>query len=70
MIVYEIQPQFSADQFQPQNLWDHITQIVKGLPRLCNQAKMAIKRAQQSIKNAYLVKSIKQIFKIGDQVTM
>src|SRR6266540_3354084 len=45
-------------------------QIVEGLPRLRDRAKMAIKRAQQSMKNAYPVKSIKQMFKIGDQVTM
>src|SRR6266540_1227662 len=45
-------------------------QIVKGLPRLHDRAKMAIKRAQQSMKNAYPIKSTKQIFKIGDQVTM
>jgi len=70
MIVYGIQPQFPADQFQPQNLWDRMMQIVKGLPRLRDRAKLAIKRAQQSMKNAYLVKSTKQKFKIGDQVTM
>ena len=70
MIVYGIQPQFSADQFQPQNLWDCMMQIVKGLLRLHDRAKMTIKRAQQSMKNAYFVKSIKQTFKIGDQVTM
>ncbi len=70
MIVYEIQPQFLADQFQPQNLWDRMMQIVKGLPRLRDRAKMAIKKAQQSMRNAYPVKSIKQTFKIGDQVTM
>jgi len=70
MIVYGIQPQFSADQFQPQNLWNHMTQIVKGLLKLCDHAKIAIKRTQQSIKNAYSVKSTKQMFKIGDQVTI
>ncbi len=59
MIVYEIQPQFSADQFQSHNLWDRMMQIVKGLPRLCDRAKMAIKRVQQSMKNAYPVKSTK-----------
>ncbi len=31
---------------------------------------MAIKKAQQSMKNAYPVKSTKQVFKIRDQVTM
>src|SRR6266540_1719465 len=46
MIVYGLQPQFPADQFQSQNLWDHMMQIVKGLPRLHDHAKMAIKRAQ------------------------
>src|SRR6266542_6902866 len=45
-------------------------QIVEGLPRLRDRAKMMIKRAQQSIKNAYPVKSTKQTFKIGGQVTM
>ena len=45
-------------------------QIVKGLPRLRDQAKIAIKRAQQSMKNTYPMKSTKQTFKIGDQVTM
>ncbi len=45
MIVYGIQSQFPADQFQPQNLWDRMTQIVEGLPRLRDRAKMAIKRA-------------------------
>src|SRR6266542_7172559 len=45
-------------------------QIVEGLPRLHDRAKMAIKRAQQSMKNAYPVKFTKQSFKIGDQVTM
>src|SRR6266498_5029674 len=45
-------------------------QIVKELPRLRDRAKMAIERAQQSMKNAYPVKSTKQKFKIGDQVTM
>jgi len=45
-------------------------QIVEGLPRLRDRAKMAIKKAQQSIKNAYPVKSTKQMFKIEDQVTM
>ena len=70
MIVYGIQPQFPADQFQPQNLWDRMMQIVEGLPRLRDRAKMAIKRAQQSMKNAYPVKFTKQSFKIGDQVTM
>ena len=44
MIVYGIQPQFPADQFQPQNLWDHMMQIVERLPRLCDRAKVAIKR--------------------------
>ena len=34
MIVYEIQSQFLADQFQPQNLWDRMMQIVEGLLRL------------------------------------
>ncbi len=70
MIIYEIQPQLPADQFQLQNLWDCMMQIVKGLPRLCERAKIAIKRAQQSIKNAYSVKFTKQTFKIGNQVTM
>ena len=70
MIVYGIQPQFPADQFQPQNLWDRMMQIVEGLPRLRDRAKLAIKKAQQSMKNAYPVKFIKQKFKIGDQVTM
>ncbi len=45
MIVYEIQLQFPADQFQPQNLWDRMMQIVEGLPRLHDRAKMAIERA-------------------------
>jgi len=45
-------------------------QIVEGLLRLRDRAKLAIKRAQQSMKNAYPVKSTKQSFKIGDQVTM
>ncbi len=45
MIVYGIQPQFPADQFQPQNLWDRMMQIVEGLPRLRDRAKMAIKKA-------------------------
>ncbi len=45
MIVYRIQSQFPADQIQPQNLWDRMTQIMKGLPRLRDRAKMAIKRA-------------------------
>jgi len=70
MIVYGIQPQFPADYFQPQNLWDRMMQIVEGLSRLHDRAKIAIKRAQQSMKNAYSVKSTKQRFKIGDQVTM
>ncbi len=70
MIVYEIQPQFPANQFQPQNLWDCMMQIVKGLPRLRDCAKMAIKRAQQSMKSTYLIKSTKQIFKISDQIIM
>src|SRR6266498_2812333 len=70
MIVYGIQPQFPADQFQPQNLWDRMMQIVEGLPRLRDRAKMAIKKAQQSMKNAYPVKFTKQSFKIEDQVTM
>src|SRR6266540_4226941 len=70
MIVYGIQPQFPVDQFQSQNLWDRMMQIVKGLPKLCDRAKMAIKRAQQSMKNTYPVKSTKQKFKIRDQVTM
>ncbi len=70
MIVYEIQLQLPADQFQPQNLWDRMMQIVERLLRLCDRAKMVIKRAQQSIKNAYAVKSTKQTFKIGDQVTI
>ena len=66
MIIYEIQPQFPADQFQPQNLWDCMMQIVKGLPRLCDRAKIAIKRTQQSMKNAYPMKTTKQTFKIED----
>src|SRR6266542_4613273 len=45
-------------------------QIVEGLPRLRDRTKMAIKRAQQSMKNAYPVKSTKQTFKMEDQVTM
>jgi len=45
-------------------------QIVKGLLRLHDRAKMVIKRAQQLIKDVYLMKSIKQIFKIGDQIIM
>ena len=45
-------------------------QIVKGLLRLRDRTKMAIKRAQQSMKNAYPVKSTKQTFKMEDQVTM
>src|SRR6266542_5377191 len=45
-------------------------QIVEGLPKLRDHAKMAIKRAQQSMKNAYPVKSTKQTFKIEDQVIM
>ena len=53
MIVYGIQLQFPADQFQPQNLWNRMMQIMEGLPRLHDHAKMAIKRAQQSMKNAY-----------------
>src|SRR6266540_2987465 len=62
MIVYGIQPQFSADQFQSHNLWDRMMQIVEGLPRLRDRAKMAIKRAQQSMQNAYPVKFTKQNF--------
>ncbi len=45
-------------------------QIVKGLPKLRDHAKMAIKQVQQSMKDAYPVKSTKQIFKMRDQVTM
>ena len=45
MIVYEIQSQFPADHLQPQNLWDHMMQIVEGLSRLHDRAKMAMKRA-------------------------
>ncbi len=45
MIVYRIQPQFPTDQFQSQDLWDRMMQIVEGLLRLRDQAKMAIKRA-------------------------
>ncbi len=41
-------------------------QIVKELSRLLDHAKMAIKWVQQSIKNAYPVKSTKQMFKIED----
>ncbi len=44
MIIYGIQLQFSADQFQLQNLWDHMTQIVKGLLRLHDCIKIIIKR--------------------------
>ena len=66
MVVYRIQFQFSADQFQSQNLWDCMMQIVKELSRLLDHAKMAIKWVQQSIKNAYPVKSTKQMFKIED----
>ena len=47
-----------------------MTQIVKGLPRLHDHAKLAIRQTQQLMKNAYPVKSTKQIFKIRDQVTM
>ncbi len=45
IIVYGIQPQFPANQFQPQNLWDCMMQIVKELSRLRDHAKIAIKRA-------------------------
>jgi len=45
-------------------------QIVKGLLKLRDHAKMVIIKAQQLIKDTYPVKSIKQTFKIGDQVTM
>ncbi len=45
MIIYGIQPQFPADLCQLQNLWDRMMQIVEGLPRLRDRAKMAIKKA-------------------------
>ena len=45
-------------------------QIVEGLPRLRDRAKMVIRKAQQSMKDAYSVKFTKQMFNIGDQVTM
>ncbi len=41
-------------------------QIIEELPRLRDHAKMAIKQIQQSMKNAYSMKSTKQTFKIGD----
>jgi len=44
MIVYGIQPQFPTNQFQPQNLWDRMMQIVNRLLRQHDHAKIAIKR--------------------------
>jgi len=38
-------------------------QIVKGLLRLRDRAKIAIKRAQQSMKDAYPVKSTNKLLK-------
>ena len=44
--------------------------MADGMPRLRDQAKMAIRRAQEKMKNAYPVQMTKQSFKIGDKVTM
>jgi len=39
MIVYGIQPQFPADQFQPQNLWDHMMKLWKDYPDCVTEQK-------------------------------
>ncbi len=44
--------------------------MAEGMLRLCDQAKMAIRRAQIKIKNAYPVQVTKQNYKLEDKVTM
>ncbi len=70
MIVHGIEPQFPGDQLPRQTLWDHMKNMAEGMPRLRDRAKMAIRRAQEKMKNAYPVQMTKQSFKIGDKVTM
>ncbi len=44
--------------------------IAEEMPRLRNRAKMAIKQAQEKMKNAYPIQVTKQSFKIEDKVTI
>src|SRR6266542_1505876 len=70
MIVHGIEPQFPEDQLSKQTLWDHMKNMAEGMPRLHDQAKMAIRRAQIKMKNAYPVQVTKQKYKLGDKVIM
>ncbi len=53
MIVYGVESQFSEDQLPKQTLWNYMKTIAEEMPRLRNRAKMAIKQAQEKMKNAY-----------------
>ena len=44
--------------------------MAEEMPRLRNRAKMAIRRAQIKMKNAYPVQVTKQNYKSGDKVIM
>ncbi len=45
-------------------------QLVKGLSKLRDRAKRAIKRTQERMKEAYSIKQTKHVFNVGDQVIM
>ena len=44
--------------------------MAEGMPKLYNRAKMAIRYAQEKMKNIYPVQVTKQTFKIEDKITM
>ena len=44
--------------------------MAKGMSRLRDHVKIAIRRVQKKMKDAYPVQMIKQSFKIGDKVIM
>ncbi len=44
--------------------------MAEEMPRLRDQAKIAIRHAQIKMKNAYPVQVIKQSYKLGDKITI
>src|SRR6266540_7166719 len=71
-IVFEMEPRLITDEDDrsSQDWWKRLLSIVDGLPQLRERARRFILRAQEVMKASYPVKETKQVYQVGDQVTM
>ena len=71
-IVFEMEPRLITDEDDrsSQDWWKRLLNIVDGLPQLRERARRSILRAQEVMKASYPVKETKQVYQVGDHVTM